>query len=66
MLGATSPDLTEWVTWCRESERMHGLGLGIGLGLGLGSDYSACLSSRTIDSSTVWGYIAVWDHSRSC
>eukprot|EP00954_Amorphochlora_amoebiformis_P028633 1391982-Amorphochlora_amoeboformis.AAC.1 len=39
--------------------------LGSGLGLGLGSDYSACLNPRTIDSSTGWGYSAVWDNSRS-
>eukprot|EP00954_Amorphochlora_amoebiformis_P028838 1392281-Amorphochlora_amoeboformis.AAC.1 len=40
-----------------------GLWLGLGseyidsdtfVGLGLGSDYSACLSPRTIDSSTEW------------
>eukprot|EP00954_Amorphochlora_amoebiformis_P010427 814153-Amorphochlora_amoeboformis.AAC.1 len=31
--------------------------------LGLGSDYSECRSPRTIDSSTVWGYIAVRDNS---
>eukprot|EP00954_Amorphochlora_amoebiformis_P030030 1394020-Amorphochlora_amoeboformis.AAC.1 len=32
---------------------------------GLGSDYSACLSPRTIDSSREWGCIAVWDNSTS-
>eukprot|EP00954_Amorphochlora_amoebiformis_P028293 1391449-Amorphochlora_amoeboformis.AAC.1 len=33
--------------------------------VGLGTDYSACLSPRTIDSSTGWDYSAVWDNSRS-
>eukprot|EP00954_Amorphochlora_amoebiformis_P008084 627064-Amorphochlora_amoeboformis.AAC.1 len=32
---------------------------------GLGSDYSACLSPRTMDYSTEWGYSAVRDNSRS-
>eukprot|EP00954_Amorphochlora_amoebiformis_P030131 1394199-Amorphochlora_amoeboformis.AAC.1 len=31
--------------------------------VGWGWDYSACLSPRTIDSSTEWGCSAVWDNS---
>eukprot|EP00954_Amorphochlora_amoebiformis_P010623 829729-Amorphochlora_amoeboformis.AAC.1 len=35
------------------------LRLGLGSGLGLESDYSACLSPRTIDSSIEWAIVLV-------